>query len=1294
MVSGFLAVAAVSFVGYAFNKPCASPQGRAIGYTGCFNLAEWVASVFAIMAAFASIGFIEHATTAAIRSAAMKHSRLEGISSVVLLGLLCLAAALGALLLLAKPWETYQTYDDGRTKSVDEWTIDVWMVFLGYSAVFAFGPLALALVLVLQNVLHPWQWEPAEASDVETNSEGTGNFELEGSSGSTSSASATPVSTTRIATSRCLRLVVILVFLWACFLFTAAMTPIWNFSMNSYFKSVSKYAMFYWPVGQLPCSILGGSGEANCVGHGLCREISHWLPGFQVGVDACPWFSFKPFPDCALYYGFLTLFVLCGALAHTACRAIGGALLARVTAKGQVPEYPLQGSLPTVVCRQPDAVFVALGRPGFVRERFFVESVLSSFAEYRRVPGQSLLRRGGRSLPSLMEFSALTPATGGQVEILEFLWPPLADADGQRACVCYVLMLRTDGFLLCVPGPFFSASELAPDGDDGAVRPGPSFQLTAPAVALSEEGEWILAPSTNPIAVTVVDFAASALGEGAGASTDYQTGVSDPGGPQAEVRRQRPKRPTVALLAQQQASLTEVVARLSDQLAKFQQAPSAVQPPRADPTPQPALSSAEARRHLCSRGRGAQARESMAQSVSFFQSVPKSLAHALGPPPPARALLPAQGPADVDQDARLAAAITAGELPDVPAQPDLTSAMMAQSQALLTLVGHLARGADPVLDNQGTAATSSRGSQTRQRLQAELASHSGAFAEKVKERALLSMSPAGVGSTEPFSLCRYYERYGGFERHRELALVAWQVAISFDLMMAGNSNGAADVLALLAVYLDQLVLDQGATTVAWLLTLQQDPPQVLYSAPAQAPGTGVQPFSPLADQKWITSALGYLREMDLIASRRAEAKPKPKRPPGLPQAPTVPTSTQEDAALTKKQLRAAQWAAKRATAGAPPAKRGTHLAARFGELTDFLLACGVGPDAYDGAVHEAVLRRPLVPHAPGGPDCLRPYRPLEADGIVLHGEANWDISPYLPPGMLLAYRDPLVLETFPGTGGPSPSFQHEDPGEVLKLMKVWDSKGLLSLRPGGLSDIRCSRVFGAYKGPSKFRQIGDRRGPNSLEARLDGVSHLLPQGFLLTRLHVPRFTHQLLGSSTDRKDFYSQCKVPLERAFSNAVKPGFSLGDFANTRAHRAYVDWVLSEAGKEHCRRYLPPGDFSSVAVRRSALLCPSVPVHGCFNSLFQGDAAGVELATAAHAAFLEEARVLPSWEGGRVLAKHPVHPTGPWSGVVIDDLFCISCEPADLPDHLACDSARVIGLSKEAYARAGVRGSDDKDV
>ena len=1044
------------------------------------------------------------------------------------------------------------------------------------------------------------------------------------------------------------------------------------------------------------------------------------------------------------------------------------------------------------------------------------------------------------------------------MEILEFLWPPLADADGQRACVCYVLMLRTDGFLLCVPGPFFSASELAPDGDDGAVRPGPSFQLTAPAVALSEEGEWILAPSTNPIAVTVVDFAASALGEGAGASTDYQTGVSDPGGPQAEVRRQRPKRPTVALLAQQQASLTEVVARLSDQLAKFQQAPSAVQPPRADPTPQPALSSAEARRAPLTSHLGVFAAPTEEAPVLerpgrpgegvhgakclFFPVCSQVFGSCSGPSASsssfvactraggcgsrcsaggryyrrraarrARAARPDVGydgsePGPVDfggppsSGGRPSAGQSRHRCHVFPRVPDQTA---IAGRARLSLGGFCREG-----EGEGSSQHVPRGGGLHRAFLAMPLLRAVWRVRKTQR-----VSPGGVASRHLLRLddggqqqrrSRCVGTFGCVSGsagarprgdHCGMALdsAARPPTSALQCPRAGSRNWCPALFPLGGPKVDHLGFgvpprdgpdrqppcrSKAKTKTAPGPASSPDGPhldsggrrldeEAAESSPVGSKeGHGRCPPSEVAPEGLDACDLSFDGEFTFTSWAASLTRLVLKSGTGfahflasslhlfrsdVPSAPTALYPIPSPSALPVGRRARKRGGTRRANlhmsralhviilalnfvhAGLKPVpldllrrspnslhvsvyrrvsgylraccrrgvsmpfcagRRGTHLAARFGELTDFLLACGVGPDAYDGAVHEAVLRRPLVPHAPGGPDCLRPYRPLEADGIVLHGEANWDISPYLPPGMLLAYRDPLVLETFPGTGGPSPSFQHEDPGEVLKLMKVWDSKGLLSLRPGGLSDIRCSRVFGAYKGPSKFRQIGDRRGPNSLEARLDGVSHLLPQGFLLTRLHVPRFTHQLLGSSTDRKDFYSQCKVPLERAFSNAVKPGFSLGDFANTRAHRAYVDWVLSEAGKEHCRRYLPPGDFSSVAVRRSALLCPSVPVHGCFNSLFQGDAAGVELATAAHAAFLEEARVLPSWEGGRVLAKHPVHPTGPWSGVVIDDLFCISCEPADLPDHLACDSARVIGLSKEAYARAGVRGSDDKDV
>ena len=386
-------------------------------------------------------------------------------------------------------------------------------------------------------------------------------------------------------------------------------------------------------------------------------------------------------------------------------------------------------------------------------------------------------------------------------------------------------------------------------------------------------------------------------------------------------------------------------------------------------------------------------------------------------------------------------------------------------------------------------------------------------------------------------------------------------------------------------------------------------------------------------------------------------------------------------------------------------RRGTHLVARQGELLDFLVSAGLGEEGYGHVAKVAISRPPFsireqspgtdceapsVPHRQDGPDILRPYRPLQAEAIVLHGEANWDIGPYLGPEMLLAFKEPAVLRTFSGTGGPTPSFSKEDPAEVLKLLKVWDAKSLLRLCPGPLEDQLCSRVFGAYKSPGCFRQIGDRRGPNALEAKLDGVSRELPQGFLLTRLCLPRFTHQLRGSSTDRKDFYSQCRVSVERSLSNAVKPTFCLRDFVGTRAYKQYQEWVSSSLHLPCLRRLL----HSSPPSSPSQLLDLDCVVHGCFGALFQGDAAGVELATAAHASFLEEGGVLPDCEHGRLLARHPVATEGPWAGIVIDDFFSVSVEPVFGSSSSGSASERIVRRAKQCYDGAGVLGSDNKDV
>ncbi|CAE7398354.1 folD [Symbiodinium sp. CCMP2592] len=1043
-------------------------------------------------------------------------------------------------------------------------------------------------------------------------------------------------------------------------------------------------------------------------------------------------------------------------------------LSAPPSSSASVPEYPLPGLSPPELVEAPpsyildssrsEADYVGKTSAINLSNRFYcvlrtraIDSpvVVRSFAEYKR----------RSAISGLMDFAALTPASTGVVELLEFSWPPSPEGDGSRSCSCYVLMLRQDGFLLAVPLDFFSQEELAAAPGDG-LRPGPSHVARAPPVALTEEGEWQAADG-DPVAALLVDFPAAAsqllspldsdlflgtsfvaadpslyplasdllqqarvwiLSDNAGPSSGYRTAASEAPDPK---RAARPKRPTMTQLVQQQAALAEVVGRMSDQLERLQRATPvahaapapAAQPAEASP---PAPSGAALRRAplaslLPALGETAQPAATAAAGppgleevrVPPFQVVPKSLTQVLGPPPPARPL-PTQVLADapqIDLDAQLAAGIAAGELPGQGASSELTLAMMAQSRALLTLVNQISQGADPILDQTSASSASARGSQTRQRLQADLAALSGSFAERLRERGTARMAPAGVGSTEPFSLCRYFERYGGFGRQRDQGLVAWQVAIAFDLLMEGHHKGASDTLALLALFLDQQALD-GSSQVAWLMTLLQDPPQALFRDGPVSPGVGTQPFSPLADQKWVTSALGFLREMDLIAAKRAEAKPKVKKtgadPP--PEVPKAECPLDFDGEFTFS-----AWASSLVEADALclPVVRSMSLSCRRplttlrftagfqalcgqNELVKFLAESGAGGLDYAG-FEGPLSASAFVPHSTDGPEILRPFQPLRADTVVLHGRANWHMENHLPTDMLLAAREPAVLRTFAGTQGPAPSFERESREELHKLMLVWDAKSLLRLCPGPLEDRLCSRVFGSFKKPGQFRQIGDRRGQNALEARLEGVSHELPQGYLLTRLSVPRFTHQLLGSSTDRRDFYSQCRVSRARSFTNAVKPGFRLRDFLGTKACAEYSDWVASLG----CGPWARPSTGPATSfVPRAALLDLDMPVHGCFAALFQGDASGVELATAAHASFLSAAGVLPSAEDGRLLAKHQVSLEGPWAGLVIDDFFSVSAEPISRDRSSQSQAEVLVRRAKQSYASEGVLGSDDKDI
>ena len=91
-----------------------------------------------------------------------------------------------------------------------------------------------------------------------------------------------------------------------------------------------------------------------------------------------------------------------------------------------------------------------------------------------------------------------------------------------------------------------------------------------------------------------------------------------------------------------------------------------------------------------------------------------------------------------------------------------------------------------------------------------------------------------------------------------------------DSLQTSNLQAARDQAALLAVTLDQAAMDQGRFDLAHLLCLQEEPPAAVFTNRQASMLAKSRAFSPLADQKWVTVALAYLKELDVITSKRLE----------------------------------------------------------------------------------------------------------------------------------------------------------------------------------------------------------------------------------------------------------------------------------------------------------------------------------------------------------------------------------------------------------------------------------------
>ena len=88
------------------------------------------------------------------------------------------------------------------------------------------------------------------------------------------------------------------------------------------------------------------------------------------------------------------------------------------------------------------------------------------------------------------------------------------------------------------------------------------------------------------------------------------------------------------------------------------------------------------------------------------------------------------------------------------------------------------------------------------------------------------------------------------------------------------------------------------------------------------------------------------------------------------------------------------------------------------------------------------------------------------------------------------------------------------------------------------------------------------------------------------------------------------------------------------------------------------------------------------------------MEFACSGHEGLLQSVAVLPDPPAARLLSKCPVATRGPWSGLIIDDLFSISTEEVGAAtEGLPAHSEVLLRRAKAAYDAEGVLGSDHKD-
>lgn len=500
-------------------------------------------------------------------------------------------------------------------------------------------------------------------------------------------------------------------------------------------------------------------------------------------------------------------------------------------------------------------------------------------------------------------------AVSGDPSVLVLSVPATYTSDDtDLECFCVPIESRTGGMLIAVPKDALSPRTLQ-DGQVASLAAvfGPNSLFTATLVEEAEDCSWIpigmdvvfqvvdvsdlavsmtreydpVTDSTAPIMPFSVD-APSALPDvgqmidqvrgwllaQTGERSGFYTAQEDQERPKAPKRAPATKKVTNATIAEQLTTLTSQMQLLIHRQDALEKGPAV--PPLQNGPP---LMSSGSKFPAVSKGL------QKAQQAVPVAAVPKVLA-LVGPPP------------------RVRRSPVASQLPgfaeDEPQDPSqappedssgILSVLRQHSTALTTLVAHLAAQSPDALQDltssgsAGPSMSSTRGVQRREKMQADLATGASQYFLQLMQQLRKRMNPSKPApqreeDLSDISMLAYLERHGGYKQTKDLGLIAWLLGHAVDAAAVNDMRMCREMLALLMVGVEQASVDRGDWGLAYLLTLTEEPPPQLFQERSTSLSFNARPFGPLVPPVWIATCLAYLKDLEILSTRKGETARK------------------------------------------------------------------------------------------------------------------------------------------------------------------------------------------------------------------------------------------------------------------------------------------------------------------------------------------------------------------------------------------------------------------------------------